>query len=315
MGTFIVRRLIMAVVVIFIVSLISFFLLQLVPGGDPVRAMLGLDATQQEVDAMRHEMWLDRPIFTQYLHWAGNALHGDFGKSLRYREDVTGIIMRRLPVTFHISLLALIIAAVFGIAGGVISAVKRGSALDQTISVLANGAVAIPIFWLGILGIYLFGLTLEWLPIQGYTSPMTDFWLSMKKSIMPVVCMSLPTLALMTRQTRSAMLEVVRQDYVRTAWSKGLTERKIIIKHALKNALIPIVTLFGIAMSYLAAGSVLVETVFNVPGMGRLLVGAVIDKDFVVVQACVLIIGIIISIANLAVDISYGFLDPRIRYQ
>jgi peptide/nickel transport system permease protein len=315
MATFIIRRLIMAVVVVFIVSLISFLLLQLVPGGDPVRAMLGLDATQQEVDAMRKEMWLDRPVVIQYLHWAGAALHGDLGKSLRYRENVTGLIKQRLPVTFHISLVALVLAAVLGITGGITSAVKRGSVLDQTISVLANGAVAIPIFWLGILGIYLFGLKLEWLPIQGYTSPMVDFWLSMKKSIMPVICMSLPTMALMTRQTRSAMLEVVRQDYVRTAWSKGLTEQKIIIKHALKNALIPVVTLFGISLSYLAAGSVLVETVFNVPGMGRLLVGAVIDKDFVVVQACVLIIGIIISAANLAVDVSYGFLDPRIRYQ
>jgi len=153
------------------------------------------------------------------------------------------------------------------------------------------------------------------LPIQGYTSPTADFWLSTKKIIMPVICISLPTLAMLTRQTRSAMLEVVSQDYVRTAWSKGLAERAIIARHALKNALIPIVTLLGLGLPYLFGGSVLVETVFNIPGMGRLLVNAVLDKDFVVVQACVLIVGIIICFTNLVVDISYGLLDPRIRYQ
>ena len=305
----------MAVIVVFIVSLISFLLLQLVPGGDPVRAMLGLDATQEQVDSMRQEMWLDRPVIVQYFHWVGNALHGDLGKSLRYRENVTSLIKQRLPVTFHLAILALLLASILGITGGIICAVKRGSVIDQVISVISNGAVAVPIFWLGILGIYVFSLTLGWLPTSGYTSPFDNFWLSTKKIIMPVICISLPTLALITRQTRSAMLEVVRQDYVRTAWSKGLTERGVIIKHALKNAMIPIVTLLGLGLPNLAGGSVLMETVFNVPGMGRLLVQAVLDKDFVVVQAAVLIIGIIISVANLVVDISYGLLDPRIRYQ
>jgi peptide/nickel transport system permease protein len=314
-GTFIIRRLFMAIIVVFIVSLISFLLLQLVPGGDPVRAMLGLDATQEQVDSMRQEMWLDRPIIVQYFHWAGNALHGDLGKSLRYRENVTSLIKQRLPVTFHLAVLALLLASIFGITGGIICAIKRGSVIDQVISVFSNGAVAVPIFWLGILGIYVFSLTLGWLPTNGYTSPFDNFWLSTKKIIMPVICISLPTLALITRQTRSAMLEVVRQDYVRTAWSKGLTERGVIIKHALKNAMIPIVTLLGLGLPNLAGGSVLMETVFNVPGMGRLLVQAVLDKDFVVVQAAVLIIGVIISVANLMVDISYGLLDPRIRYQ
>jgi peptide/nickel transport system permease protein len=305
----------MLVIVVFIVSLLSFLLMQLVPGGDPVRAMLGLDATQEQVDSLRHEMWLDRPVINQYFHWAGNALKGDFGKSLRYREPVVGLITQRLPITAYLGSLALLIASILGITGGVYCAIKRGSVLDQIISVLSNGAVAIPIFWLGILGIYLFGLTLSWLPVQGYTSPFDNFWLSTKKIIMPVICISLPTLAMMTRQTRSAMLEVVRQDYIRTAWSKGLTEQVVIIKHALKNALIPIVTLLGLAIPNLVAGSVLMETVFNIPGMGRLLVGAVIDKDFIVVQAVVLVIGIIISLVNLLVDISYGLLDPRIRYQ
>jgi peptide/nickel transport system permease protein len=315
MGAFIVRRALMAIIVVFIVSLIVFFLLQLVPGGDPARAMLGLDAGQQQVDALRQEMWLDRPIIIQYGHWLGNVFHGDLGKSLRYRQDVTTLIGQRLPITLYLSSLSLVLSAVLGVLGGIICAVKRGSFIDQAISVVANGAVAVPVFWLGILGIYFFGLSLHWLPIQGYTSPTEDFWLSTKKIIMPVICICLPTLAMLTRQTRSAMLEVVRQDYIRTAWSKGLTQRSIIARHALKNALIPIVTLLGLGLPFLVAGSVLVETVFNIPGMGRLLVNAVIDKDFIVVQAAVLIIAILISIVNLAVDISYGLLDPRIRYQ
>ena len=185
-------------------------------------------------------MWLDRPIIVQYFHWATNALQGDFGKSLRYRVNVSEMIGKRLPITLHIAVLALFLSAFLGILGGVICAIKRGSILDQTISVIANGAVAVPIFWLGILGIYFFGLSLGWLPIQGYTSPAEDFWLSTKKIIMPVICISLPTLAILVRQTRSAMLEVVRQDYIRTAWSKGLNERSVIVKHALKMRLSPL---------------------------------------------------------------------------
>ncbi len=315
MGAFIVRRIIMAVIVVIVVSVIIFLLLQLVPGGDPARAMLGLDASQVEVDALRHQMWLDRPLVVQYFHWVGNALHGDLGVSMRYRLNVTTLIRQRLPITLHLAVTAMILAAVIGILGGVICAVRRNSFVDQAISVLANGAVAVPVFWLGVMGIYLFGLNLHWLPVQGYTSPTQDFWLSTKKIIMPVICISLPMLAMLTRQTRSAMLEVVRQDYVRTAWSKGLTQKRIIVGHALKNAMIPIVTLIGLGIPQLFAGSVLVETVFNIPGMGRLLVNAVIDKDFIVTQACALIIAVIISIVNFIVDISYGLLDPRIRFQ
>jgi peptide/nickel transport system permease protein len=313
--TFVLRRILLSLVVIIIVTLIVFLLQQLVPGGDPARAMLGLDASQEEVDALRQEMWLDRPILTQYIHWVTNALQGDLGKSLRYRINISELITKRLPITLHLAFMALVISVFFGVLGGVICAVKRGSFLDQAISVIANGAVAVPIFWLGILGIYVFSLQLGWLPTQGYTSPTEDFLRSTKQVIMPVICMCLPSMALLTRQTRSSMLEIVRQDYVRTAWSKGLTERNVILRHALKNALIPIVTLLGLSVPHLFAGSVLVEQVFNIPGMGRLLVNGVLDKDFIVVQACVLIIAVVISISNLVVDIAYGWLDPRIRFQ
>ena len=195
-----------------------------------------------------------------------------------------------------------------------ICAIRRGGILDFLITLISNFAIAVPVFWLGILGIYLFGLNLGWLPIQGFTSPFDDFWLSIRKSIMPVICMAMPSIAFLARQTRSSMLEIVRQDYIRTAWSKGLRESAIVLKHALKNALIPVVTLLGINLRTLVGGAVLVETVFNIPGMGRLAVTSVINKDFITVQACVLIIAIVVLLGNLIVDISYGWIDPRIRY-
>jgi peptide/nickel transport system permease protein len=313
-GTYIIRRLIMAVAVIFVITFISFMIMQIVPG-DPARVMLGLDAPQELVDKLRKELWLDRPVLAQYVHWIGNVLHGDFGRSVMYQENVKDLWAARLPITLNLSLLAVILSAVVGISAGTISAVTRGSFLDQFISVLANTGIAIPIFWLGILGIYLFGLHLGWLPIQGYTSPFEDFWLSLKKLLMPVICLSVPGLAMMTRQTRSSMLEVVRQDYIRTAWAKGLSKRVVIIRHALKNALTPVTTLLGFMLPMMVGGSVLTETVFNIPGMGRLLVHSVLNKDFIVVEAGVLLIAIVVSLANLIVDISYGWLDPRIRYE
>jgi peptide/nickel transport system permease protein len=313
-GTYIIRRLIMAVAVIFVITFISFMIMQIVPG-DPARVMLGLDAPQELVDNLRKELWLDRPVLAQYVHWIGNVLHGDFGRSVMYQENVKNLWAARLPITLNLSLLAVILSAVVGISAGTISAVTRGSFLDQFISVLANTGIAIPIFWLGILGIYLFGLHLGWLPIQGYTSPFEDFWLSLKKLLMPVICLSVPGLAMMTRQTRSSMLEVVRQDYIRTAWAKGLSKRVVIIRHALKNALTPVTTLLGFMLPMMVGGSVLTETVFNIPGMGRLLVHSVLNKDFIVVEAGVLLIAIVVSLANLIVDISYGWLDPRIRYE
>lgn len=270
MVTYIVRRIIMAVFVIFIVTLLSFMLLQMVPG-DPVRVMLGLDASQDEVAALRKELWLDRPVVVQYGHWMGNIFKGDFGKSLMYRENVRDLVVERLPKTLTLSLLALLLASTLGISAGIICAITRGSALDQAVSVLANTGIAIPVFWLGILGIYLFGLKLGWLPIQGFTSPLDNFWLGIRQLIMPVICLAVSGLATMTRQTRSSMLEVIRQDYIRTARAKGLKGRVVIIRHALKNALIPIVTLLGMAVPILVGGSVLAETVFNIPGMGRLL--------------------------------------------
>jgi peptide/nickel transport system permease protein len=314
MGAFIVRRALLSVIVLLLITILAFFLLHIMPG-DPATIMLGMDVSQERIDALRKELWLDRPLVVQYGHWLFNTLHGDLGKSVSYREDATGIIAARLPITIHLSLMSLVLSTILGIAAGIICAIRRGGVLDSIITLLANIGIAVPIFWLGILGIYSFGLHLGWLPIQGYTSPFEDFWLSLKKSIMPVICLAIPAIAVLARQTRSSMLEVVRQDYVRTAWSKGLRERSVVLRHALKNALIPVVTVLGIQLRTLVGGAVLVETVFNIPGMGRLLVSSVINKDFIIVQACTLVIATVVLLANLLVDISYGWLDPRIRYQ
>ena len=311
---FIISRLIQTIVILFIITLITFALIQIVPG-DPALTILGANASPEQVNKLKHDMWLDRPILIQYGHWLDNIFHGDFGESVIFHEKVTELITTRLPITAYLSFLTLIISIIPGVLAGIISSLRRGSNIDSLISMFANTGVAIPQFWLGILGIYILGLTLGWLPMQGFTWPTNDFWLSIKQSIMPIICLAIPGLAVIARQTRSSMLEIIQQDYIRTAWAKGLEEKAVILKHALKNALIPVVTLIGIQIRFLIGGSVIVETVFGIPGMGRLLVRAAFDKDFLIVQAGVLVIGALVCLVNLLVDISYGWIDPRIKYE
>jgi peptide/nickel transport system permease protein len=214
----------------------------------------------------------------------------------------------------HLSLTAFILSTAFGIGAGIFCAVRRGGVMDSMITIFSYIGIAIPVFWLGILGIYFFGLKLDWVPIQGYTSPFENFWLSAKQTIMPIICMTVTPLAILSRQTRSSMLEVVQQDYIRTAISKGLIERAVVLKHALKNALIPVITLLGLQLGSLFAGSVLVENVFNIPGMGRLLVQSALNKDVPIVQGTTLMIAILVILTNLIVDIAYGWLNPSISY-
>lgn len=313
MATFIIRRLFLSLVVIWLVTILSFTIMRITPG-DPAAIMLGAEASQEQIDELRHELYLDQPLTSQYWHWISGVATGDLGKSLKYQESVAKTISERIPITLSLSILALIISVVVGVSAGIICAVRRGGIVDSIVTLLTNMGIAVPTFWLGILGIYFFGLKLGWLPIQGYVSPFDDFGLSIQKAVMPVICLAIPSIAVLARQTRSSMLEVLRQDYIRTAWSKGMAERVIVFNHALKNALIPIVTLLGLQLRLVVGGSVVVETVFNIPGMGRLIVDATFAKDFVTVQAVTLIIAVVVLFANLIVDISYGWLDPRIRY-
>jgi peptide/nickel transport system permease protein len=318
MSAYIIRRLIMAVAILLIVSLIVFFAMRLLPG-DPLIIFMGRMAeagalTEKQMDALRVEYGLDKPLMVQYFNWLGGVLRGDLGESIYYHENVGDLMARRFPITLHLGLVAFAIEIIVGVSMGVVAAVRRGSWIDSAATALANLGVTIPQFWLGILLIYLFGLKLGWLPIAGYTSPADDFWLSTRKIIMPVICLAITGMAFTARQTRSAMLEVVRQDYIRTAWAKGLSERVIIMRHALKNGLIPVITMLGLGLGMIFGGAVLVETVFAIPGIGRLMVTSIFAQDYIVIQSGTLVISSIIIMVNLLVDISYGWLDPRIRY-
>jgi peptide/nickel transport system permease protein len=318
MTAYIIRRLVQGIFVLIIMSLIVFFAMRLLPG-DPLVIFMGQQASSgsmsvEQMESMRHEYGLDKPLMVQYFSWMGGVFRGDLGKSIYYHQKVGSLLGQRFPITLHLGVSAFIIANVFGILLGVLAGIRRGTWIDTVSTTLANIGVTIPVFWLGILMIYTLGLKLNLLPIYGYTSPFKDFWLSTRQAIMPVLCLAITSLAYTARQTRSAMLEVIRQDYIRTAWSKGLSERVVIIKHALKNSLIPVITLMGIGLGMVFGGAVLVETVFAIPGIGRLLVTSVFAQDYVVVQSGTLVIAALIILCNLIVDISYGWLDPRIRY-
>ena len=317
MVAYIVRRLIQSVFVIILVTFMVFIVIRLLPG-DPILMYLSQEErdllTLADINAARHEYGLDKPLPVQYIEWIGNLARGDLGVSLFYRENVGTLIAERVPVTLYLGVIAFILSHLLGIVAGTISALRRAGWVDTVVTVLANLGITVPIFWLGILLIYVFGLKAGWLPRFGYTSPFTDLVQSLRQAILPVVCLGIFPLASTARQTRSSMLEVIRQDYIRTAWSKGLRERIVVVKHVLKNGLIPVVTLSGIGLSMILGGSVLVETVFNIPGMGRLGVEAVLSQDYAIIQAIILITAVMIVMVNLLVDISYGWLDPRIRY-
>ncbi len=318
MTTYIIRRLLQGVLILIIVTLMVFFVIRLLPG-DPLIIYVAQSAQLQAmppemIEQLRHQFGLDKPIMVQYANWIVNIFRGDFGTSIYYHEKVSTLMRERFPVTIHLGVLSLIIGAFFGILVGIITAVRRGKWPDKILTPLTYVGITIPVFFLGILMIYVFGLKLRWLPISGYTPPFENFWLNTRQIIMPVICLSFFSIAANARQMRSSMLEVISQDYVRTAWSKGLSERIVILKHALKNSLIPVITLVGVGVGIIFGGSVLVETIFAIPGVGRLLVSSIFGQDYVVVQAITLVIAVAILVVNLLVDISYGWFDPRIRY-
>jgi peptide/nickel transport system permease protein len=317
MTTYIIRRLILAAIVLFLVSVFVFLAMRLLPG-DPVLMYMSASSvqeiTEEQLNLVRHQFGLDKTLPMQYLDWITGVFRGDLGTSILNRSPVMQEILRRLPITVHLGILAFIIATIVGIPAGVLCAVRRGSWLDNLVTTLANIGITVPVFWLGILLIYLFALYFKWLPVMGYTSPFENFWLSTKQLIMPVFCLAVGPIAGNARQARSSMLEVIRKDYIRTAWSKGLRERAIILKHALKNGLMPVVTLSGMGVGTILGGAVLIEQVFNIPGIGRLTVTSVMNQDYPYVQAIALIMAISIVFSNLLVDISYGWLDPRVHY-
>lgn len=258
-------------------------------------------------------MHLDKPLVSQYFIWLTNLLKGDFGYSYNLRRPLTEVMASKLPYTMYLGIVSGIVSIFVGVPLGIITAVKRGKWIDNLLTVLANIGMATPIFWLGILLVSVFALRLKWLPTYGLTLPWNNFGKSILQTIMPVICMSIGGIASYTRQTRSSMLEVIRQDYIRTARSKGLTERYIIRRHALKNALIPILTLVGMTLRNTIAGSAVVESVFNVNGIGNLMVQSITVRDFNAVSISILLISAMTCLCNLLVDIAYAYADPRIR--
>jgi peptide/nickel transport system permease protein len=317
MASFIIRRLIQSIIVLLLVSIIVFFAMRLLPG-DPIRMLVTQTQeqtyTDEQIEQLRHEFGLDKPMIVQYIDWLKGVFHGDLGVSILHHAPVAGEILRRLPITLNLSLPAFLIGLLIGIPVGIICAVRRGRWLDTLVTTLSNLGITMPIFWLGYILVYIFWLTLHWLPNMGYTSPFSDLEMNIRQVIMPIFCLSVFPIASTARQTRSSMLEVMRQDYIRTAWSKGLRERVIIYKHALKNGLIPVITLAGMGIPMIVGGTVLIETVFNIPGMGRLIVTSVLNQDYPYVQGIILIISAAVLLANFAMDLAYGWLDPRIRF-
>jgi peptide/nickel transport system permease protein len=312
MVAFLIKRLLATIPTILLVTLAVFLILRLTPGG-PAVAMLGDQASPEAVAALNQKLGLDKPLYVQYLRWLGNALHGDLGRSAFGNQPVTELIVQRIVPTLELSILALIVSLLIGLSAGVIAAVKRNTAVDAIASILAILGVSTPSFWLAILLVLIFSLKLTWLPALGYVSPFTNLATNLKDMLLPSLTLGVILAAVITRFTRASMLDSLYQDYVRTARSKGLEERTVILRHALGNAMIPIVTVVGLELGGLLSGAVIIETIFSLPGNGQLLVTSIFNRDFPVVQGLVVVIATVFILVNVAVDVVYALIDPRIR--
>jgi peptide/nickel transport system permease protein len=307
------RRILIAIPTLIIVSVLVFALQKLLPG-DPVLTMAGEERDPQVLEYLREKYRLDDPIPVQYFAWISSALTGNLGISLRTDIPVLDLILSKLPVTIELAILAMIVALAVGIPAGILSAVKKGTTVDYAANVVALSGLSIPHFWLGILLIMLVSVRWQLLPASGYVPPSEDLWLNIKTMIMPAVVLGTGLSASLMRHTRSAMLSVLRSDYVRTAKAKGLLSRSVILKHALRNALIPIVTLSTLLFGELLAGAVLTEQIFTIPGFGKLVVDAVFNRDYAVVQGVVLCTAVGFIFMNLLADVLYVLVNPRLRH-
>jgi peptide/nickel transport system permease protein len=313
MGGIILRRLGSALPILVIVSLITFAMIHLIPG-DPAAAIAGLSATPEQIANIRRDLGLDQPLLAQLVRWYVNLLHGDLGRSLLLGQPVVQATMQRLPVTLALSAYALVITLLIGLSSGIIAALRQNSWVDQAAMIFAMIGISLPNFYLGLLMLIFFAVDLGWLPTGGYIAFTDDplGWLA--TSTMPAISLALLLAGLLARITRSTMLEVLRQDYIRTARAKGLPKRLVVVKHALANALIPITTVVGIIVSLLISGSVVTETLFSIPGIGQLLTQAVLNRDYPMVQGGLLITTALLVLVNIGVDVCYALLDPRVRY-
>ena len=312
MRRFILHRLGVLVPTLIFVSMMIFALQQLLPG-DPALALAGEERDPQVIQFLRARYHLDQPLPVRYAYWIGGVLQGDLGESIRIQRPVAELVLEKLPVTGELTVLAMLIALTIGIPAGIVAAVKRGTAWDVAANVVALWGLSTPNFWLGILMILLFSVHLGWLPASGFVSPTESLWGNLSTLIMPAFVLGNAIAAVIMRHTRSAMLQVMRSDYVRTARAKGLSERTVILKHGLRNALGPVITLGALEFGQLLSGAVLTEQVFTIPGFGKLVVDAVFNRDYAVVQGVVLCTASFYILLNLAADLLYAVINPRLR--
>jgi peptide/nickel transport system permease protein len=312
MLTFLVRRIATIIPTLVFVSLLIFALQQLLPG-DPAVVLAGEDRDPNVVAYLHEKLHLDEPFPVRYYYWISAVLHGDLGESLRLQRPVLALILEKLPVTLELASFAILIALAIGIPAGIISAVKRNTAWDYGANVIALWGLSTPNFWLGIMLILLFSVTLGWLPASGFVSPFENWRANVASLIMPAFVLGNAIAAVLMRHTRSAMLQVLSSDYVRTARAKGLPETGVVLKHALRNALIPVITLGALELGTLLSGAVLTEQVFTIPGFGKLIVDAVFNRDYAVVQGVVLFTATAYIVLNLVADVAYVLVNPRIR--
>jgi peptide/nickel transport system permease protein len=312
LGLYIARRLIALVPTLLFVSVLIFSLQQLLPG-DPALALAGEDHDPVAVAAIRAKYHLDRPLLVQYWIWLGNVLRGDFGESLRSRIPVSELLVSKLPVTIELAVCSMLVALLLGLPAGVISATRKGTPLDFTANLVALSGLSVPHFWLGIMLILLFAVRLGWLPASGYATPWENPLRNLTTLLLPSVVLGTGVAGVMMRHTRSAMMQTLDADYVRTARAKSVPERLVVLKHALRNALIPIITLGAIEFGRLLSGAVLTEQIFNIPGFGKLLVDGVFNRDYAVVQAVVLVSAALYVLLNLLADVLYFLANPRMR--
>lgn len=313
MLTIVLRRVLTLVPVLLAISFVAFLLLALIPG-DPAMMMLGADASRDALDALRVRLGLDRPLLERFVWWLGNALRGDLGDSLYQNRPVIELITARLPVTLLICLLASIISIVVGVSAGIISAVKRNTFTDHAVRVVSLIGLSMPDFWLGLLLILLFSITWQVFPLTGFVPLGQDFLGGLRFLVLPSLALGLTLGGFLTRLTRSSLLEVLSADYVRTAKSKGVPPARVVLRHALGTALLPLVTIVGLNFGRLLGGAVVIESVFSLPGIGRLIVLGITQRDFPIVQAAVLYVAALYTVINLLTDLAYMLLDPRVRY-
>lgn len=312
MISYVAKRLLSVIPILAVVAVTVFLIIHITPG-DPASIMLGPDATPAQVGDLRHQMGLDRPLWTQFFEWIGGVLHGDLGYSVFLHQEVSTAITSHLRPTLYLAIFAELLAVLLAVPAGVIAARHRGTVVDQSFMGFALLGVSIPSFLLGLFLVLIFAVLLGWLPSGGYRDPSAGFSLFLQFLVLPAIALAAMQAALIARMSRSSMLDVLGTNYVRTAKAKGVTERLVIYKHAFRNAAIPILTVVGQSFGALMTGAVVIETVFNIPGMGQLVINSIQRRDFMVIQGVVLTIALVYVLINLIVDLLYGVLDPRVR--